>query len=531
MISAELSFLLKVNLAFILFYAFYRLCFTNDTFFRWRRFTLLAFLVVGWLYPWMNLQTWFQEQAPLQEAVVYAQTLYTEAFVMQPEIQTTPSFVLFSFQTLVWIYFAGVAALGVRFLVQLVLIYRLARGSRKIHVQGTPVRLLEKKSGPFSFFRWIFLHPEVLENAQETNEILAHELTHARQFHSIDVIFSELNCIFCWMNPFAWLLKREVRTNLEYLADNQVVLTGFDTKTYQYHLLGLANTPVATNLYNHFNVLPLKKRIRMMNKKRSKKIGRTKYVLFLPLAAVLIMVSHIETVARTTADVYTRFTESIGAVRAPEEVADAKKILVVLDDKIHPERLDAAIASNYTNQEYADFLGIEADDILSVTVVSDPTELEKYEEEGLVGILVIITNDYSVSDESPEFHLSLTRAKVVPRKSSSVFAEEVDEKIYDQVDKSPLFKGGEKELYKFIAENLVYPEEAQKAGIQGRVFVRFVVARDGSIKQPTIIRSLSPELDKESLRVVSDMPAWEPGEHGGKAVSVYFVLPITFQLD
>ena len=107
-------------------------------------------------------------------------------------------------------------------------------------------------------------------------------------------------CIFCWFNPFIWLMKREVRGNLEYMADHRVLETGHDSKSYQYHLLGLAHHKAAANLSNSFNVLPLKNRIKMMNKRRTKEIGRTKYLMFLPLAAILMIVSNIEMVARTT---------------------------------------------------------------------------------------------------------------------------------------------------------------------------------------------------------------------------------------
>lgn len=84
-------------------------------------------------------------------------------------------------------------------------------------------------------------------------------------------------------------MKREIRTNLEYMADARVLENGYDSKTYQYHLLGLSHQKAAATIYNSFNVLPLKKRIKMMNKKRTKEIGRTKYLMFLPLAALLMM--------------------------------------------------------------------------------------------------------------------------------------------------------------------------------------------------------------------------------------------------
>ena len=101
------------------------------------------------------------------------------------------------------------------------------------------------------------------------------------------------------MNPFAWLLKTEIRLNLEYLADHKVMESGTNKKAYQYHLLGLANQNRQTGLYNNFNLSHLKNRIKMMNKKRTRTTGHIKYALFAPLTAALLLVSNIETVART----------------------------------------------------------------------------------------------------------------------------------------------------------------------------------------------------------------------------------------
>lgn len=100
----------------------------------------------------------------------------------------------------------------------------------------------------------------------EINEILTHEMAHVKQHHSVDVLLAEMVSICCWMNPFAWLLKREVRLNLEFLADRKVMEAGFATKSYQYHLLGLAYNH-KYGLSNNFNFSHLKQRIIMLNKK------------------------------------------------------------------------------------------------------------------------------------------------------------------------------------------------------------------------------------------------------------------------
>ena len=293
-----LAYFLKVNVAIVLFYAFYRLFFYKDTFFGWRRTALLCFFAVSAAVPLLNIQTWITEQEPMVAmADLYASVVLPELTVGTEAAPTDWKSILSEYANIA--YWGIAALLMIRLVVQLAGIIRLACRCRKIQIGNTSIHLLPKADGPFSFFHWIFIHPSS-HTEEEFNEILTHEQTHARQWHSIDVIISELVCIFCWCNPFAWLMKREIRTNLEYMADARVLENGYDSKTYQYHLLGLSHQKAAATIYNSFNVLPLKKRIKMMNKKRTKEIGRTKYLMFLPLAALLMIVSNIETVARTS---------------------------------------------------------------------------------------------------------------------------------------------------------------------------------------------------------------------------------------
>lgn len=297
--TPELAYFLKINVAIALFYAFYRLFFHKDTFFHWRRMALLCFFAISLLYPLLNIQGWIKAHEPM----VAMADLY--ATIILPEQAVTPlqepamnwQEVIIQFAKI--IYWSGMLSLATRFFVQLGSIIRLHFQCSKSKIQGVRVHLLKKETGPFSFFHWIFIHPQS-HTESEISEIITHEETHVRQYHSVDVLISEIMCIFCWFNPFIWLMKREVRGNLEYLADHHVLETGHDSKSYQYHLLGLAHHKAAANLSNSFNVLPLKNRIKMMNKRRTKEIGRTKYLMFLPLAAILMIVSNIEMVARTT---------------------------------------------------------------------------------------------------------------------------------------------------------------------------------------------------------------------------------------
>jgi len=107
----------------------------------------------------------------------------------------------------------------------------------------------------------------------------------------------------------------------------------------------------------------------------------------------------------------------------------------------------------------------------------------------------------------------------------------VEEVIQTQVEEMPQFPGGDEELLRYIAANLRYPTVAQEMGVEGRVTLRFVVNKSGDVGSVEVIRPLDPSCDKEAVRVIKSMPRWIPGRQGGRAVSVYYNIPILFKLN
>lgn len=289
-----MMYLLKVNALIVVFYGFYRLLFVRDTFFAWRRGALLVMMVAALLLPLTEIGWWVESHhatANLQEA-------YRE--VMLPAVTVTGGESHFPWLRLfTLLYLIGVTVLLVRMVWQLATIIRMTRGERI----GRGVFLIKDSACPFSFFRWIFVNPEA-QTKEQLQEIMTHERAHVEQWHSVDIVLMKLFTIACWPNPFAWLMRREVRLNLEYLADERVVAAGLERKAYQYHLLGLAYGKNVATISNNFNVLPLKLRIKMMNKKRTNNWLRTKYLLLVPVMGVALVACNLDkkTVEPATAE-------------------------------------------------------------------------------------------------------------------------------------------------------------------------------------------------------------------------------------
>lgn len=106
-----------------------------------------------------------------------------------------------------------------------------------------------------------------------------------------------------------------------------------------------------------------------------------------------------------------------------------------------------------------------------------------------------------------------------------------EEKPYVTVEQMPQFPGGDAELLGFIAKSLHYPAIAQENGVQGKVYIRFVVSKNGTVQDVTILKSLDPYCDKEAVRVIKMLPKWIPGRQNGVNVPVYYTVPITFKLQ
>ena len=532
-----LAYFLKVNVAIVLFYAFYRLFFYKDTFFGWRRTALLCFFAVSAAVPLLNIQTWITEQEPMVAmADLYASVVLPELTIGTEAAPTDWKSILSEYANIA--YWGIVALLMIRLVMQLAGIIHLACRCRKVQIGNTNIHLLPKADGPFSFFHWIFIHPSS-HTEEEFNEILTHEQTHARQWHSIDVIISELVCIFCWCNPFAWLMKREIRTNLEYMADARVLENGYDSKTYQYHLLGLSHQKAAATIYNSFNVLPLKKRIKMMNKKRTKGIGRTKYLMFLPLAALLMIVSNIEAVARTTKKIAAEVIEAVDAktgqavpeVQAPQVAPLPEQDTKTVTYKGKVVDKDGSITNVKILRGIDPELNKEA-----VRVISAMPKWKPGTQKGeAVRVKYTVPVMFRLTENNTQVKYAPIESKIdemvvvgyAPEEAT--YPEEVT--VFEVVEKMPEYPGGMSAMMEFIGKNIKYPVAAQKAKIQGRVVIQFIVDKEGNIICPRVIRGADPLLDAEAIRLTTIMPKWKPGMQRGQAVNVKYTVPIMFRLQ
>ena len=430
-----LVYILKSAACLAVFYLFYKLLMSRDTFHRFNRFALLGLLVLSSLLPLVEASV--NSPAAVQETMLTLEQLLLLADI-QPEGEsmaaTTPSATVLWLRAALLVYLTGIVFFIVRNLCSLARLGRLIRqGKREALDSYLPdrkeknVRLVvhDHDIAPFSWMHWIVIARKDLE--ENGREILIHELAHIRNRHSWDLLLADL-CIFVqWFNPAAWLLKQELQNIHEYEADETVLREGVNARNYQMLLIKKA---VGTRLYsmaNSFNHSSLKKRITMMLKEKSNPWARAKYLYILPLAALAV----------------TAFARpEVSAVA--DEISAVKVIAPAVHDSIQPNVQPAVAAPS------------------------------------------------SALDQMPEF------------------------------------PGGMEALNTYLRNNIRYPQEAQKAGIQGRVIIQFIVSKDGSITDAEVVESVDPQLDAEGLRLIKNMPRWKPGMRKGQAIRVKQTLPIRF---
>lgn len=430
-----LVYILKSAACLAVFYLFYKLLMSRDTFHRFNRFALLGLLVLSSLLPLVEASV--NSPAAVQETMLTLEQLLLLADI-QPEGESmaaaTPSATVLWLRAALLVYLTGIVFFIVRNLCSLARLGRLIRqGKREALDSYLPdrkeknVRLVvhDHDIAPFSWMHWIVIaRKDLKENGRE---ILIHELAHIRNRHSWDLLLADL-CIFVqWFNPAAWLLKQELQNIHEYEADETVLREGVNARNYQMLLIKKA---VGTRLYsmaNSFNHSSLKKRITMMLKEKSNPWARAKYLYILPLAALAV----------------TAFARpEVSAVA--DEISAVKVIAPAVHDSIQPNVQPAVAAPS------------------------------------------------SALDQMPEF------------------------------------PGGMEALNTYLRNNIRYPQEAQKAGIQGRVIIQFIVSKDGSITDAEVVESVDPQLDAEGLRLIKNMPRWKPGMRKGQAIRVKQTLPIRF---
>ena len=393
-------YILKSGVCLSLFYLFYRLLLSKETFYRFNRIALLGILVFSLLLPLIEVTK--APQNEINQAVLTIEQL----LVMAENHQETQVTTVVEGDDLVdtwrspvhWIeivllfYIAGIFFLVCRNVYSLFRLVRLMNTAQRRQIDKHTVLLVHDRNvAPFSWMKFVVISRTDLE--ENGREILIHECAHIRKHHSWDLLIADICIFYQWFNPGAWLLKQELQNIHEYEADEAVINEGINARDYQLLLIKKA---VGTRLYsmaNSFNHSKLKKRITMMLKEKSNPWARLKYLYVLPLATIAVT-------AFARPEISER-VEEISAVKVNDLAA-------IVEAKVEEITKDV---SNITSGDSLKKLVVTGDSILK-----EKGTISIYGEKGKNGVLATKL----LPDEDNHFKITKTQAKIKPGMNTSV---------------------------------------------------------------------------------------------------------------
>ncbi len=290
-----MEYLLKSSAILSLFFICYQLFLQRETFFIGNRWFLLSGLILSALVPLIVIPI-YVESTPvvLQDVPITNQNVSNSAIVYASQIETS-----FDFLKLIsTIYIIGVIFFLGKLLIEFISLSNLLKKHQYNRDKWFYYIETEMDIAPFSFFKCIVYNPNQF-NENELQLILNHERVHARQFHSLDILLSQLACALFWFNPLVWLYKKALQQNLEFIADHEAQTNASCEKSYQKLLLKTSIQSHQLALTNNFYNSIIKKRIVMLHKSKSNKMNAYKYALVIPLLLLFVLNFNTETIAQT----------------------------------------------------------------------------------------------------------------------------------------------------------------------------------------------------------------------------------------
>ncbi len=465
-----INFVIESGISLSLLSVFYILLLRKETFFRKNRMFLLISVVFSVVLPFLKFRLLSPQPVMLSEITVTPyRNLIEVVNVYGRDLSGAVVRSISSSSVIIGLYLSGLLFFLGRFLFRVFQVWMLIQRNDVQRSGAYRFVFIRKDFSPFSFLNYIFVNPE-MKRAEGFDKMIAHEVEHVKQGHTLDVLILELLTAFQWLNPCMWLLRRSIRENHEFLADQAVLNAGVSPAYYKKLLLNQV-VGIQMKMANSFNSSLIKNRIKMITKIRSSKMAQAKFLLGMVVALALILLFACE--QKETLELKSEETE------IPMQLS-------LVDGKI---KIEGSVV-----------------------------ELEK------VKSMFSGNSGFNVESDSLGNLLLMKKTAGIPQTIEG-------EPIFLITEKMPEFPGGEKALREWINRNVNYPPIARDSGIQGKVFITFVVTKDGAIANAEIARGVDPSLDKEALRIINALPQWKPGYQQGKPVHVKYTVPIHFVLQ
>ena len=500
----------------------YRFLFRNSNRLLFNRFFLLTSMLLALAMPLLGLLSGIEvpQMATLKQNL-FSGMLLNEVVVtpdglpMLPEVTVTTDATPSRFslwQVVVGIYLLGVGVMTLLFLIKLGRLVALIIRSPKRKMDGFTAVFTGKEQGSFSFFRYAFFPTENVDP-----DIMRHELSHIEHHHSWDILFAEVMMILNWFNPFIYLYKKELQSLHEYQADRDVVATGVDKKNYMMLILQQCTAVDFSGMSNNFSLILTKKRIKMITRNEKAKGLWWRLLATLPVLAFLL-IANTKVTAQEQKAVEHTFKVSISPFEVFDD--DGAPMQLIKDTIFYDD--DGTYVKFETSDGFQPETGEPCKKLTITSYNADGTPRNNFfitetERRGDTSTYSIEPFTFTLSEHLFEQLLDIATSE--------------EDTVFQIVDEMPQFPGGENAMMKHVSQNIVYPEEAKEKEIQGRVFVSFVIEKDGSVSNVKVLRGIGGGCDEEAVRAISSMPKWKPGKMKGEPVRVNYQIPVMFKLN
>ena len=527
-----LTYDLKVAALLAVFYMFYRLLLSRETFHCVNRIVLLTTAVASFILPLCVITLHKTVVIELTETHVdfEGMTMMIEEAEQQPFWQTAA----------VIAFFIGmVATLGYTLSSVLRVWLLISHSQQHPQADGTVICVTPCDVSPFSWMHYIVLSQSDYE-AQDAS-ILAHERGHIRRHHSLDLLLVDTLTALQWFNPAMWMLRQDLRAIHEYEADAAVLSQGINMRQYQYLLIQKAVSHCGYSVANGISHSTLKNRINMMLHKNSSRASKLKLLALVPIVGFALALQ-----AETVNDyVYTEKTQTPPKKVIKKGKANAQVKMGNKTIEVKAEQKTEATAKPAETTDlkilYTEWKNDGPDPVFIINdIVSSKEEVLKLDQSTIESITVKNHEEGSSTPATvwiktkgaPDLVIGVWEPEEEKKPELiGVVVKTIPDTPFDVVEQMPEFPGGQEAMMKYLSESVKYPKEASKDGVQGRVVVQFVVEKDGSISEVEVVKKVNEHLDAEAVRVVNAMPKWKPGKQKGENVRVKYTLPISFRLS
>ncbi|MDN5210990.1 M56 family metallopeptidase [Fulvivirgaceae bacterium BMA12] len=482
--NSFINYVVQSAICLLIFYIFYFFFLKKETCFQYNRAYLFFSSALALVLPLIDFYALFEFFGWQQTQII--PTIYLPESSPADNGAAQPSQYLSII--VAGIYLIGFTFFLIRFLIQLITI-RAIIGKNRYNIKfwnGCYLINTGGKLPTFSFFKYLFWDDSAGFSDPEKFQILNHELVHIRQKHSYDVLYFEMLRVLFWFNPIVNLYKEAVTDTHEYIADNEVIK---NTNVTHYGHLIVRQLFVRTDLAigSYFNKSQAYRRLNMM-KINGKKTSFYKLLISLPLVVGLTFMMGFSVEQRSTAAFVRQNLPGLGL----------DQITAGSGESTSPGQREQSQAISGSGLEKSEGTGNKRPGAPSLIRPNGPGQ------DGL-------------SPQGADDNIDIPGAS--------------KDEIFTIVEQAPHPIGGMKVFYSYISKNLKYPKQARRMGIEGKVFVQFVVDSDGGLSDITVIKGIGAGCDEEAANVVRNANRWNPGYQRGTPVKVRMVIPITFKLD